>query len=322
MVRRNMRRSSTAFYMAALALADTMVLLFGCLRRWVVEVFEVDLLNEGTEACLFVNFLQYWSFDVAVWILVIMTMDRVIVVAAPLKAHIYATRKRAMIGLFIVTVICSGVNIHFFFTTTYSGNVCRAKEEYLDFYQFIWSWVDATVYSFVPFILLLTMNVLIIVFLTQANAKSRQMKNHFKIKRSEEQGNAVNSRKLTIMLLSITCAFIILTAPAVTIHILREKGKPFFDLTKPQDMAKYILTRQVSRVLLYLNHSINFLLYCITGSKFRQELNSMIRCQTDHERRRQRALRNAMASETTQSMTNIAYSPNSSRAEEYSQSSE
>lgn len=279
MVRKSMRASSTAFYMAALALADTMVLLVGCLRRWVVEVWNVDLLNDSAAACYIVNFLQYWSFSFAVWILVIMTIDRVIVVQNPLKAHLYATRRRAALSLFIVSLICAGINIHFFFTTTYDERlVCTAKREYLEFYRYVWSWVDATVYSFLPFVSLLVLNTLIIISLKRANERKRRLTHEFNTRRRNEQNNTVNPHKLTIMLLSITCAFIVLTAPAMVIHIIREKGEPFFDLNKPKDMAKYILTRQISRILLYLNHSVNFFLYCITGAKFRRELFLMIRC--------------------------------------------
>lgn len=315
MVQRTMRASSTAFYMASLALADSVVLLVGCLRRWVIEVFEVDLLNESPAACYIVNFLQYWSFDVAVWILVIMTMDRVFVVTSPLKAQVYATRRRAAIALTIVMIVCGGVNLHFFFTTTYKENVCAAKEEHMDFFKHTWSWVDATVYSFLPFILLLIMNIIIIVALAQADSKKRKMTNHFKVKRSQEQRNAINSHRLTIMLLTITCAFILLTAPAMVIHILREKGQPYFNLNQPTDMAKYILTRQISRILLYTNHSINFFLYCVTGTKFRRELAAMLRCQGGRARYRQRTLRASVGSIADATMTNLGYSTSASLSE-------
>lgn len=308
MVQRTMRASSTAFYMASLALADTAVLLVGCLRRWVVEVFEVDLLNESPAACYIVNFLQYWSFDVAVWILVIMTMDRVLVVTSPLKAQVYATRRRAAIASVIVITAFAGVNLHFFFTTTYTNNVCTAKKEHLDFFTNIWSWIDATVYSFLPFTLLLVMNIIIIVCMTKADRRKRNMTNQFKMKRKEEQRNTINSRKLTIMLLSITCAFIVLTAPSMVINILREKGQPYFNLENPKDMARYILTRQISRILLYLNHSVNFFLYCVTGSKFRRELSAMLQCLSARDRHRKKTLRTSMASIADASMVNLGYS--------------
>lgn len=296
MVQSTMRSTSTAFYMASLALADTAVLLFGCLRRWVLEVFDMDLLNQGPLACSIINFFQYWSFDVAVWILVAMTMDRVLVVTSPLKAQIYSTRKRAALSLVLVMVASAGINSHFFFTTIHTQGVCTVSGEHARFYKDIWSWIDATVYSFLPFMLLLIMNFIIVVVISKANAKKQRMTNNFKSKRKDEQKSAVISRKLTIMLLSVTCTFLLLTGPAMVLNTMRELGKPYFDLSLPKDFAKYILTRQISRVLLYLNHSINFFLYCLTGSKFRQELIAMLRCLSATERYKRRTVSMATGS--------------------------
>ena len=309
MIRRTMRSSSTAFYMAALALADTLVMVTGCLRRWALEAFEEDLLNVSAAACSTINFIQYWSFDVAVWILVVMTIDRTIVVTSPLKAYVHTTRRRAVIALVSVMVICALINIHFFFTTEYwpEMRLCTGKEDYYEFYSAVWTWVDATVYSFLPFVLLLAMNIIIIVFLSKANVKKQNMTNIFKDKRKQEQKNAIKSRKLSIMLLSVTSAFILLTGPAVMTHILREERENFFNQENPTDIARYILVRQIMRVLLYMNHSINFLLYCVTGSKFRNELTAMIRCQSVRDRRR----RSTILSIPNGSSTNI---PNGSAA--------
>ncbi|XP_067934946.1 galanin receptor 2a-like [Watersipora subatra] len=278
MVRRPMRSSSTAFYMASLALVDTTVMFIGCLRRWVVEVFQVDLLNYSPEACKAVNFFQYWSFDVAVWTLVAMTVHRAAVVIASLKAYKHATRGRAAGVLAVVAVICAGINMHFFFTTTYVGQICTGDQEYRYFYEFIWPWVDATVYSFLPFTLLLVMNIIIIVSLSKANARKRKMTNNFQQRKKSEQRQGTISQKLTIMLLSATSTFLLLTAPAVILDILRGQGAPYFDLSQTNDMALYILCRQIARVLLYINHSIKFFLYCILGNRFRKQLFVMLGC--------------------------------------------
>ncbi|XP_067933108.1 galanin receptor 2a-like [Watersipora subatra] len=248
MVKRPMRSSSTAFYMAALALADTTVMFIGCLRRWVIEVFQVDLLNNSPEACKAVNFFQYWSFDVAVWTLVAMTIDRAIVVIAPLKA-------------------------------------------------------------FLPFTLLLVMNIIIIVNLSKANARKHKMTNNFQQRKKSGERQGTISQKLTMMLLSVTSAFLLLTAPAAILDILRWQGAPYFDLSKTNDMALYILCRQITRVLLYMNHSINFFLYCVTGCKFRKELFSTLRCQSSTETDRRRSTINSMPNGSATNTGYVSSSP-------------
>lgn len=295
MVRKRMRSSTTAFYMACLAVADTLVLLTGCLRRWILEVFEVDLLNVNTVACHSVNFLQYLSFDIATWILVAMTIDRVVVVTNPLKAYRYSTRARAAASIVILIVLFVGLNSHFFFTTEHNErNICTAAEQYREFYVAIWSWIDAVVYSFLPFTLLLLLNIIIIVSIMKANGRKRKMSSQFQNRRKSEQSHTLKTSRLTAMLLSITFAFILLTAPSMIVHIIREQA--IFDQSQPSNVAKYILTRQVLRLTLYLNHSINFFLYCVAGTKFRRELAAMICCPRVDSQHHKYVTRTSMAS--------------------------
>jgi len=46
--------------------------------------------------------------------------------------------------------------------------------------------------------------------------------------------------------------------------------------------AKLILVRTVCELLMYVNHSINFFLYCATGQKFRRQLCALWRSPEQH----------------------------------------
>jgi len=46
--------------------------------------------------------------------------------------------------------------------------------------------------------------------------------------------------------------------------------------------AKLILVRTVCELLMYVNHSINFFLYCATGQKFRRQLCALWRSPQRH----------------------------------------
>ena len=69
----------------------------------------------------------------------------------------------------------------------------------------------------------------------------------------------------TAMLVTVSVALIVLTSPtAVTFAITREPS---------------ITLRGIVSILQYLNHSINVVLYCVVGSRFRKELfNAMCCC--------------------------------------------
>jgi len=74
------------------------------------------------------------------------------------------------------------------------------------------------------------------------------------------------------MLLVVSVAWLVLTTPwsVYTIQIR-------FHSIDPRTKATQILVRTVCFLLMYLNHAINFLFYCLMGRKFRVELKEMLR---------------------------------------------
>jgi hypothetical protein len=103
-------------------------------------------------------------------------------------------------------------------------------------------------------------------------------KNKFNTKRrnSEINSNSTSSynRKLTIMLMTVSISFCITSMPIVTLQSIEQAG--LLEQSKILSLIKGIFL-----VLQYLNHSINFFLYAITGKTFRREfiaLFSTLRC--------------------------------------------
>ena len=65
------------------------------------------------------------------------------------------------------------------------------------------------------------------------------------------------------MLLTISFTFIVLTGPIVLLNsIWPEENYPYLSL-------------EISIILEYLNHAINGFLYCLSGSRFRNELKKL-----------------------------------------------
>ena len=77
---------------------------------------------------------------------------------------------------------------------------------------------------------------------------------------SVNQALSKSAVKGSVMLLCVSFAFIVLTAPICYASITSDVPSMVYGVTV---------------ILQYLNHSINGLLYCITGSRFRQELRGL-----------------------------------------------
>jgi len=77
MTRRTLISTSTCFYFALLAAADLLVLYVSTLRRLLFVVHnsrDVYIINEA--ACHYMDFLAYFAYDLASWIITTMTIDR------------------------------------------------------------------------------------------------------------------------------------------------------------------------------------------------------------------------------------------------------
>ncbi|CAF5026769.1 unnamed protein product, partial [Rotaria sp. Silwood1] len=77
------------------------------------------------------------------------------------------------------------------------------------FIQRIWPWIDAAVYSALPFILLLTINLIIVFSLFHARRSTSNLRIYQSHRnRNKSKLSTSMSRKLTTMLLAVTVFFL------------------------------------------------------------------------------------------------------------------
>jgi hypothetical protein len=142
----------------------------------------------------------------------------------------------------------------------------------LESYINTWPWIHACVQSFVPACFMFVANTITIVKLALSARKRRQMGN-----------TAPKDNSTTIMLLSVSFAFVILTPSNALYNNTDQvfvKLSPWFYETMLGEYStpREIFCAYIGRHLLYLNSAINFLLYCASGTKFRQEFYAMVTC--------------------------------------------
>ncbi len=318
LTRRPMRRVSTYLYLAVLSVMDTLVLQVGLLRLWIGTLTGVEIKNLASWVCKSVTALGYTVSDYSVWLILAVTVERYIAVNHPLKAHSMCNTRKATRVIVCVGTVIFAVNFHFFFTvglqqskdrshhvskgnnTTEIPMVCEANAGFEELMQY-WQWVDAFLYSFLPFLILIVLNGRIIYKVMKAKAsrdrmsgtgstRSRSMVVHYcgetkvlsspreaKVQSSSQEG----STRLTVMLLTISFAFLITTLPVNVLMILSNYWNSQMDGMSPEEkkhvVSRGLLLQTVTQLLMYTNHAMNFYLYCAAGQKFRQELCRLIR---------------------------------------------
>ncbi|XP_076470487.1 putative G-protein coupled receptor 139 [Babylonia areolata] len=304
---RAMVKVSSYQYLASLAVADSLVLYIGLLRLWLGEVTGTDFHDSTNWVCKLTISFGYMASDLSVWLIIAVTVERYIVVCFPLRASamINTARAKKVIGFLVLLMFT--INLHFFWTVEIVqrpvdgknvGN-CEAAPHYHKLVDEVWPWVDACIYSFVPFIFIIVLNILIIREVIKARTTRQRLVNtpehhyHQQIPSRRFTGQAVHSRngvvncrrtsgtgegtKLTIMLLTVSFTFLLTTLPMNIALIFTA----FWNQQKTHDLqqaARFNLTKTVTELMMYVNHSINFCLYCATGHKFRQQIMLLMRC--------------------------------------------
>ena len=257
MTRKGMRHLPFAPIAAVLAVSDSCVLVNNFLYNVDLSLPDLTIVTSYCELELF----WYFFFSVfSSWCLVCITFERFIAVVWPLNCHIIISRKKAALILSVIATVLILLDLHVFWNTDQdSYGACVWKEEfYLSLFHTIYTWVDISLFSIVPFILILTLNCLIICKLCRTEMGGAKALNNQK------------QRDIVFTLFGVSLAFISLTSP-MCIYTLKVyiMGQPF-DVTSTWAIIGYVLQET--------NFAINFYIYCLTGNRVRQELKSIFSC--------------------------------------------
>ena len=256
-----LKQSATAFYFRVLAVADTLALNVGLWPNWMRDAFDIHIYPITDLSCRIQTYLRYMLPDCAVWVLVILTLERMVGVQWPHRVHDIFTRRRTRISVLIMVLVIVTVNIPAIWITTKNlgdTSVHPCTVDIIVLAYVIWPWIDLTIYSLLPFLMMITS---VIIMLKTIKRRRRMLCRQGSI--NSNMGRTVQT--MTATLLTVVFVFLLLTAPFVIYAtILKELyGKINIDFHLFYFVASY---------LRYVNNSVNFFLYCISGRNFRTEL--------------------------------------------------
>ena len=190
-----------------------------------------------------------------------MTVERCIAVWFPFSAKKVCTVCNAKLVTAVITTTFLIFDFQWFFIVeiTPERDSCDYKKNVATWYKDNFNVIDAFLYSFAPFIILTTANVLICV----------KMLKRKKVVVPGTHGQLVNQKthRGTFMLLSASFLFCACTAPVSVYYTITQQIPPVTDA---------LLIN-----LGYLNHGINFVLYVISGTKFRSEFRKKFCCRKE-----------------------------------------
>jgi hypothetical protein len=335
---KKMRKTNTALFLTFLAAADISVLTLKFLI-FLQKLYRIPLYN----FCVFVNILPDIAAYTSYWLIITTTIERCIAVFNPLKVTQIVTKRRCIVSVILMISFFSLLSFTQFFCLEVrpdKPHYCRVKGPegkgpYLFYMKTIYPYIKSALMSWIPSILGIVLNMLIIISLMNAskkrdlisnkNKKSQMKRNENEVSRShlksilknqkilskkknilfksqsdielsvitsnqdfKDQGSDFRlkkvkktlmpqisqERQITIMLISISLTFLVFTLP-FSIHELFRKLYP---------TDKKFQNRIAQRtVLFFLDclHATNFILYCLIGKKFRNELINILTCRKE-----------------------------------------
>ena len=188
-----------------------------------------------------------------------MSIEKCFAVYFPLKAKTVCTVRTDKWATGVVGVILAISDSAYFFlakSIIFLKSSGRHTCVYTGNYRVIADTIDSILYSFGPFTLMFITNFAIGLKLMKAKCSQNNSS------QSTHQALAKSATRGTVMVVTVSVTFLILTAPtavyAAVIHHFRLDDVPFY--------------RDFMNLTQYLNHSINGVLYSFVGSKLRMEL--------------------------------------------------
>ncbi|CAF1289548.1 unnamed protein product [Rotaria sordida] len=287
--RKKLRTQVTSIYLIALALSDLGNVFFSVLNFYLVRIDpNRNMRLYSNISCKFHIFFTYYFINLSPTLLVAVSVQRYLAIAKHHYSKKHCTVKNAYTLIGLICLISFFIELHWaiFYelqiipikqisTSSSSSStnrtilyrrVCNISSNYPKYLQFrshILGYIQWFFFTLCPFIIMLILNSLILNVITSSRRIQQQHTNQ------KNQRKKIKQRNLTIMLLSVSCVFILLTAPASTFMAF---GHLFKNLHGRNSQSLWTMFS----LIYYTNTAANFLLYFLTANVFRQELRVMI----------------------------------------------
>nr|CDS31186.1 Orphan Rhodopsin-like G protein-coupled receptor [Hymenolepis microstoma] len=311
--RRPIRKHPSKSIFTALAIADTIALWVNPFRYWILFVFGFDIRqNNSVTLCRLQTFLTYATRDVAIWVLCLLTIERYLIGCYPYKAKIIWRGKRKIcawviiftvifvknsILLFIMQLIYDNDNGKYAIMDPNYKKTNASKPLLCDTLSLtarkVFFFVDIVIYSLVPTILLLVLNIALYRVIQQRNTFSgrylfsSRKKNAARITKIEEglytsmvvknKGSLKVKRSViqaNRLLIPVGVFHLITSVPICIFSIIEDamqlKRSPSSYVRCVLDACGYLFV-----MLGTTSYGINCLIYFLSSRNFRERLYAL-----------------------------------------------
>ena len=276
---RRMRKVSASFYLTALAVSDSLVLVTYVLLDWLARGLPMWpgsrsynlLIVPGM--CQVTLLLSYVFRFMSAWLIVIFTVERFIGVCKPLHRRALCTHqfaKRAIIGIMITAFVLSS------YKPALSGIIqkgnstfCAHKPDYV-MVSFVLDAIYACIITVLPFSIIAVLNCLILKKLN--DTKQRHKRSKMAVDES------CIKLEFTAILLTISSTFVVLNMPYFILWCMNfhQQLNNSLTLANPTQAERMRGWMYIAKTIFFGNYCVNFFMYSLTGAYFRRQLIGLL----------------------------------------------
>ncbi|CAH1783894.1 unnamed protein product [Owenia fusiformis] len=272
--------TSTNTYLTALAVAD---LLFLVILSTILIGHKAFINNSSSYIRAYLHIasivMNMFLFS-SVWVTVMLAVERYIAICKPFFARLMCTVKRAILFICLIFAISIIIKIPSFFEfqimtevdpLTNITFVHVKNTELFDnaTYMVIYtSIIDGLLFTVLPFILLVVLNVYLI-------CEVRRSSSFLRRNTLNDSDNSIQKEEfqITLMLISVIVVFFICQAPMVIFTSLFNLNKTRIINTITPTLFTFM---SVSKLLITIKSAVNFVLYCWFSEKFWQTFKKIV----------------------------------------------
>ncbi|KAK7090247.1 hypothetical protein V1264_010069 [Littorina saxatilis] len=275
--------SGLSVFISSLAVADSAAL--ACTSWYLLAFHLIDTKdNQGT--CKIAYFLVYSLCMMPTWILVAMTLQRAASILFPHRVKAVWTARKAKVTVCVIVLASLALNSHMVYGRELQAlpgedQQCGyVSEEYRHVFEDVWPFVDLVLASFLPFVLLIGANAVLVNRVRRSVEEAKQSLATGS-SRQQLQTREQKASSMTVTLICVSLAFLLLTSPVAlfyvakrTAGISRQPGAT----DDVREMADNVFAEALGNILFLSNNAINFYIYILTGSRYREALKGMLGC--------------------------------------------
>lgn len=264
--RKKLSRNSVCFYMCAYAVANLLTLNLMLGIGWFCFAFNKIYVSNLTDwSCRLWSFLTNVITYSGIWFVVAMNIDRLLFTLSRSSAQGHCSVFSAKAAVTAIVIGLVVVSIHAMWTFELQPHGCYVPFQQGDIHILIWPWWSATVYTYLPLFLIISINLVHIVAL---------LLKYFQEIHSSPQVDA-NKDTFVVTVIVVSMSFFLLAVPATVTNIL--------DIHMPSSwlsvdlVARMELTKKITEILSSLNQVVFGAQLLLCSQEFRRESVALMR---------------------------------------------